>query len=137
MEIIKENSFAKAEYDAGSSVIYSSYSGAVNIEKALEVLEAQLVFASKNNVRAIHANLSKLTGTFTMINEWLEKNFFPPMIEKGMECHALIVSSDIFSQFAINDLVQRIGSFELQTFGDYMKGKDWILEKLGSVAAES
>jgi hypothetical protein len=130
MELIKENSFAKAEYNAENNIIYSKYGGKVDSKKALEVLEAQLKFSESNKVKAIHADLSDLSGTFTMINEWLEKNFFPVLIERGMVCHAFVVSPDIFSGFALDNLIKRIGSFEMQTFKNSEKSEEWMLAKL-------
>lgn len=130
MELIKENSFAKAEYNPTTCIVYSRYAGDVNVNKALEVLEAQLDFSKSHKVKAIQADLSGLKGTYTMLNEWLENNFFPVIIERGMICHAFIVSSDIFSEFATKDLIKRIGDFEMGTFNETKKSEEWILEKL-------
>lgn len=47
-----------------------------------------------------------------------------------MICHSFLVSSDIFSEFETKDLIKRVGNFEIQTFDDFKKGQDWILEKL-------
>jgi len=130
MELIKENSFAKAEYDPETGIVYTRYAGTVDPQKAIEVLEAQLEFSKSNEVKAIRADLSELKGTYTMLNEWLESKFFPVLIERGMKCHAFIVPSDIFSSFATKDLIKRVGDFEMGTFNDNQKSVDWILEKI-------
>jgi hypothetical protein len=130
MELIRENSYVKSEYDAERQIIYTKYFGTVNTEKSIEVLEAMLDFSQKNKIRAMLVDISELKGTFTMLNKWFEKNFFPPMIKQGMKCNAVIVSQDVFSQFAVNDLQKRIDTFEMQTFDDYKSGEDWLIEKL-------
>lgn len=130
MELIKENSFAKAEYDAEKGILYSKYSGQVDSKKALEVLEAQVAFSENNKVKAIRADLSELKGTYTMINDWLEANFFPVLIERGLKCHAFIVSSDIFSNFATKNLMKRIGTVKIVTFKSLDEADDWISGEL-------
>ncbi len=130
MILIKENSAGKAEYDEENGIIYSRYKGIVDINKSIEILEAQLTFVSDKTIKALHTDLSELKGTFTLLNNWLQEKFFPIMVQKKLICAAIIYSSDIFSQFAINDMIKRVGSTEIQTFGDYKKAEEWVLEKI-------
>lgn len=130
MELIVENKFGSAYYDPGTKIIYSRYYGIVNVELALEILEAQKKFGLENGAKAICADLSELKGTFTMVNEYLTTEFFPPLIQQGLICNAIAVSPDIFSQFATKDLIKKMGSFELQTFGDLDEAKSWVVMRV-------
>jgi hypothetical protein len=129
MEIINKNAFAIAKYARQTEVIYYEYVGMVNQSLGMVTIRKVMAFAEKNKVRAIVSDLSKMKGTFTSVNDFFEKEYYPHMIKHGLLCTAIIVSNDIFTRFAALDLSKRVGNFELQIFGIFDDGEAWVLQK--------
>jgi hypothetical protein len=130
MELINENSFATAKYARPLEVVYYEYVGVVNQPLGMVTIRKVMAFAEKNKVRAIVSDLSRMKGTFTGVNEFLEKEYYPHMIKNGLTSTAIILSNDIFTKYATNDLSKRVGNFELQIFETFDAGEAWIMQKV-------
>lgn len=126
MEKIFENEFGKAFYDKESKIVHESYSGVVNPELAMEVIQAVKKFSETHRVIGDIINLTEVRGTFTGLNEYLSKEFFPVLIERGCVAFAMILSTDVFTEFAANSLVSKLGAAELQLFNSLQEGNDWV-----------
>jgi hypothetical protein len=61
---------------------------------------------------------------------FFEKEYYPHMIKQGLSCTAIIVSNDIFTKYATNDLSKRVGNFELQIFETFDDGEAWVMQKI-------
>lgn len=135
MEKIFENSFGRAFYDRENAIVHESYDGVVNPELAVEVVQSVKDFGAENNVKGDVINLTKVRGTFTGINEYLSKEFFPVMVDRGCVAFGMILSRDIFTEFAANSLVKELGIAELQLFNSLQEGTDWVSERVKKFTA--
>ena len=130
MELIVDNGYSRADYDADLKVIYTTSKGLVNVELGKAAMIEQQKYGLKHGLLGIIADFSELKGTFTSVNEWTEKEFFPPLLANGLKCTAMVVPQDIFAQFAVKDIVTKMGDFEIQIFNDLDKAWDWVKEKV-------
>jgi len=133
MEKVFENSFGKAFYDNENAIVHESYDGVVKPELAVEVVQSVKDFGEKNEIKGDIINLTKVSGTFTGINEYLAKEFFPVMIERGCVAFAMVLSNDIFTEFAANSLVKKLGVAEIQLFNSLEEGTKWVNERVGAL----
>lgn len=130
MELIIDNGYSRAEYDKDLKVIYATYKGLVDPNLGKESMIAQKEYGLKHGLVGAIADFTELKGTFTMLNEWAEKEFFPPLLANGLKCSAIVVNTDIFVQFATKDIIKKMGSFEIQIFDNKDTAWDWIKEKV-------
>ena len=130
MEKIFENSFGKAFYDKNTAIVHERNAGVVNPELAVEVVQSVKYFGENNKIKGDIINLSDVRGTFIGINDNLTKEFFPVLIEKGCVAFAMILSNDIFTEFAANSLVKKLGIAEIQLFNSLKEGTEWVNERV-------
>lgn len=121
----------KTWYDEEKMILHDVYEGMVNAELSMEVFREQLRFAKDNKIIGGLTDITKLKGTFTNLNEYLEQEYLPFLIERGFVALAMVVSHDIFSQYAAKDLVQRMEGFELHIFENYNEAESWLEERVG------
>ena len=133
MEKIFENSFGKAFYDKNTAIVHESYAGVVNPKLAVEVVQSVKDFGENNKIKGDIINLSDVRGTFTGINDYLAKEFFPVLIERGCVAFAMILSHDIFTEFAANSLVKKLGVAEIQLFNSLKEGTKWVNERVSTL----
>ena len=130
MELIIDNGYSRAEYYPDLKVIYTYSKGLVNVELGKEAMLAQQKHGLEHGLEGIVVDFSELKGTFTSVNEWTEKVFFPPLLDNGLKCTAMVVSPDVFAHFAIKDIVKKMGSFEIQIFKDLDSAWEWVKERI-------
>lgn len=128
MKPVTKNDLAEANYDAEKKIIHYKFVGNVNVTLATEFLNNVLEFSKDNKIKGIHCDISKLKGTFTMMNDYLVNEYFPVLIKQGLQCNSMVVSSDIFTQFATNDLIQKMGNFIIRNFKDLDEAYTWVEE---------
>ena len=123
------NNFGAARYDKINRIIFEEYKGIVNVKAALDILRKCMAFSEKHKVLGTFSDLSEVKGTYTMLNKFFEEEYMPVMISRGLKYSGIVVSNDIFTQYATTDIIQRLGTFEIQTFGSVDTGKAWINKK--------
>jgi hypothetical protein len=130
MEVINTNVFCSSKYERTSKIVYYHYVGLIHAGFGMETLRAVMLFAESNPVRGIVSDISTMKGTFTNVNEFFEKEYYPHMIKHGLLCSAIILSNDIFTKFAAQDLMKKVGHFQLQMFDNFADAEQWVLEKV-------
>ncbi|HAA10345.1 MAG TPA: hypothetical protein DCE41_01100 [Cytophagales bacterium] len=131
MILIAENRFGRAEYDPNLKHVFYTFTGRINVGLAKEVCKKVISFSKDHPVNASMADLSLATGTFTGLQEFLVSSYFPVMIERGLQGHGIVLSNDIFTQFAAKSLVQKMGEFTIHTFKSAQESKEWMQEITG------
>lgn len=64
------------------------------------------------------------------IQEWSDKNIFPLFREVGLNRVAFVVSSDLFSQISVEQMLEEENAqkiFAKQYFDDMLKAENWLL----------
>lgn len=136
MELIGKNDHGVAEYDSSTKMVYFKFSGTFNLESTKELLRIEMSFVENNPAYGSVVDLSDMEGTFTAMNEFLVQDYFPVIIKLGRKCQSIIVPQDIFTKFAANSIIQKMGSFTMQTFGDREEAVAWTLQTAKEVPSE-
>ncbi|MFO7658746.1 MAG: hypothetical protein R6W78_16925 [Bacteroidales bacterium] len=126
MEKIIRNELGSVSFDKEKKILFEEFSGRVHIEKAKEIFSKELQFAEKHKILGICSDITNLVGTFTHFNTFFQNDYFPTLIQKGLVCNCIIVSNDIFTQFATENLITRLGNFEIKTFNNKEEGCKWV-----------
>ncbi len=119
------------EYDKETKILYVVSKGRVNVEDFKELIDAELDFIKKNQVLATLVDSSEQIGTFTMLTDYMANTCIPVLVERGVNCNAIVVSHDIFGQFSTENLIKKIKHVEFRTFQSYDEALTYVKSKLG------
>lgn len=128
MELIGKNKHLTCHFDSENKVLHLIFEGVVNTDLTKEVTIKIIEFTKKNKVLGEFVDLSKMTGTFTHLIDYLTKEYYPKMLAQGMQCEAVVVSKDVFTKFAADTLIKKMGNFVMQTFHNREQALLWVLE---------
>jgi hypothetical protein len=118
----------KANYVEMKKQIVFEFDGIANIEEAKSMYVNVLEFMKTHRTIAFINDLRKLKGTFTKLNSWVVEQM-KPAIQMGLRYDAMIVNQDIFTSFAIDDLMKKVSVLEIQLFQTMEDAQQWLNEK--------
>ncbi len=136
MILIAENSSGKGIYDEEKKLLRNSFQGPVIIENGMHIFESELEFVETHSVYGLFIDTRKLSGSFSQVNPYLEDIYYPEMMKHGLHYVSIIVPYDIFSQFSLEDMIQRMGKLELRTFFRFDDGIKWLEEQVAEVVGK-
>src|SRR5512145_3315144 len=113
-EIYKGN-MGSIVYYGDKKFILFTFHGFVNLEEAKKMYLEVLQFMKNHKTRAFINDLRMLKGTFTALNNWLIEHM-KPAVQMGLKYDAIVVNSDIFTSFAVDDLIKKVSVIEIQLF---------------------
>jgi hypothetical protein len=119
----------KAAYIAEKKWMVFIFDGIPNIDEAKNMYVQVLEFMKTHKTIAFINDLKKLKGTFTKMNNWVVEQM-RPAIKMGLKYDALVVNDDIFTSFAINDLMKKVTGLEIQLFQQMEEAEKWLDEKI-------
>ncbi len=137
MELIIENRLGVVRYDKENQIVYNKYEGIPHDKPAMEILGALASFAETHGIKGALTDISGLKGTFTKLNRYMTEEYNPRLISSGFRARAVVVSRDVFTQFALNDLVKKTGDIQMNSFDKIEEAVKWlfsILEISGAVS---
>jgi hypothetical protein len=69
---------------------------------------------------------TRMSGSFTEINDWLAGYFMPKMIGLGLSNNAVVLPQNIFAQLAVEDWDKKVGGFASRNFGSLNDALNWL-----------
>lgn len=70
---------------------------------------------------------SALHGLFTGANDWIAQVWTPMIMQAGLHYFAQVLSPDVFAQFSMENLHQRIGpNFQMRMFDNVPAARAWL-----------
>lgn len=109
------------------STIFHGWLGFRTNEQIQEVLDGHFIeLFQKHRCKNMLIENSKMTGSFSGINDWLGNYFMPKMIGMGLTNNAVVLPSNIFAQLAVEDWDQKVGGFTTRNFGDLNEALNWL-----------
>lgn len=124
-EVILENDFGIAVYDRNNMIIEISFNGRVNVDSMKSIFIKSMSFMETNPTKGLVNDLSQMTGTFTNLNEWILSDM-KPTYDLGLRKSALVVSDDIFTEFAAQDLQNKAKLVEFKIFKQPNEAFEWV-----------
>jgi hypothetical protein len=138
MEHIYENKYGKAEYDRATKTVRTQYVGVAITESIIDFLSKIVVYSETHKIEHGVTNLSLMKGTFTAAMDYLENEFYPKLIKNGLLTYAMVVSSDIFTKFAADQLTKKIGGkLDWQVFESLEEAEKWTKSMIVALNTKS
>lgn len=132
--VVFESEFSIFDWDEANSIFTHTFkpgSKGLTDEKFREEMAIYVEsFQKYHPKRAIVDNRDLGFTISPELQEWHSKSVFPPCIEAGVERAALILTSDLFAQVAVEQLMEEeeTGAFQTQYFDDLENAKAWLME---------
>lgn len=125
-ELLIKNDFGTCEIDNDFNWIFITYSGKVNVKLGTEILEMALMKIKEKKCPGIIVNSAEVMGTFTMTNDYIANEWIPEALANGCKYNGVIVSSDIFTQFASESLEKKVKGVIMKMFNQLEDAIAWI-----------
>lgn len=58
--------------------------------------------------------------------KWTNEDWFPRAAKEGYNKIAIVLSSDIFNQLSVEEIMSSLGDFQTQYFDDEIKAFEWL-----------
>ncbi|MBT32478.1 MAG: hypothetical protein CMO01_22670 [Thalassobius sp.] len=131
MELIYENEYGKAEYDSTNKLLRTQYIGVAQAEPIIDLLRKVLPFAEKGKIRHMLANLTGMRGSFAGAMNFFETEFYPHMLDNGLETYAMAFSHDAMTKFAALQLNLKVmGKLDWHAFPSLDEAEIWTETKI-------
>lgn len=128
-----KNASGSLRYDSSTKLIYQKAEEVpINTDQIKDSLKAIMNFVEKNEVKGLVVDISRVKGTFSMLNEYIATVYTPKIISHGVSFNAVVVSNDTFTKFATDQLVQKIRDFEIRTFQNFADAEAWAIKRAKS-----
>ena len=135
MELIGKNKHLECYFE--NDIVRLKFFGLANPELTMEITAKILAFTKTTKILGSFVDLTDMVGTFTKLNEHLIERYFPAMIAQGLKCEGVVVSKDVFTKFAADALVKKMGDFTMQTFQNKDDAYNWVVNTLEKNKFES
>ena len=129
MTAIFDGKSCSANYVEEKKRIIFKFEGIANIDEAKSMYIKVMEFMKAHKTIAFINDLRKLKGTFTKLNSWVVEQM-KPAIQMGLKYDAMVVNNDIFTSFAIDDLMKKVSVLEIQLFQTMEDAEIWLDEKM-------
>ncbi|NLF42103.1 MAG: hypothetical protein GX587_05355 [Bacteroidales bacterium] len=124
--LIFKNDFGRCELDNELNWIFITFSGIVNVKQGNAVLEKALEVIKEKKCPGYVVDSSGVKGTYTMANDYIANEWMPQALANGCQFNAVIVSSDIFTQFATETLEKKVSGMTIKMFDKIEDVIAWI-----------
>ncbi len=124
--LLLKNNYGTCELDTEFNWIFISFSGIVNVKLGNEILEKALEIIKEKNCPGYVVDTSAVKGTYTMANDYIANEWMPQALANGCKHNAVILSSDIFTQFATEALEKKVSGMTIKMFDQMQDVIVWI-----------
>jgi len=125
-ELLLKNDFGICELDTEFNWIFISFSGVVNVSLATEILVKALEIIKEKKCPGYVVDTGDVKGTYTMANDYIANEWIPEALANGCKYNGVIVSKDIFTQFATKSLEKKVSGMTVKIFDQMENVIDWI-----------
>lgn len=124
--LLLKNDFGTCELDQEFNWIFISFSGIVNVKLGNAILEKALEIIKEKKCPGYVVDSSEVKGTYTMANDYIANEWMPQALANGCKYNGVIVSSDIFTQFATETLEKKVSGMTIKMFHQMEDVIAWI-----------
>lgn len=112
---------------ASQGIIFHGWVGYRTNDQIKDVLDGHFMkFYEQYKCKGMVIENSKMSGTFSEINDWLAGYFMPKMILLGLKNCAVVLPQNIFAQLAVEDWDKKVGGFVTRNFGTVNDALNWL-----------
>jgi hypothetical protein len=113
--------------NVGLKILIHSWLGFRTAEEFIEICDGHLYDLFKSNgCKKIIVDISKMTGSFDSVNDWMANTYMPKLMKIGFNCSAVVLPKDVFAQISVENWEQKVSGFTTRNFGDLNAALNWI-----------
>ncbi|NBP68706.1 MAG: hypothetical protein EBU52_08155, partial [Cytophagia bacterium] len=128
MEKVISNKFVTVTYNADLKLLTYKWTGIVNYDLGVEAFKKTMLFIQDHPCFFVLHDATEMTGTFTKLNDFMSKEVASNFEKHGGKRSALVISSDVFSVFAINQYLKvvKTNNVEIKLFRNLDNAMEWL-----------
>ncbi len=126
MEKLYEDEYIEIQYDSKNHWIYSNWQNYQKLHTVQNGCEKMLAFLKEKNCTKVLNDNRLVKGTWSFASDWVAKDWFPKMVEAGLNQFSWIYSPDVFSKFSTDKSTQNTDGGIIMTFNNVEEGKAWL-----------
>lgn len=108
-------------------ILFHGWTGYRTNDQIKEVLDGHFMdYYTKHRCKGMLIENTKMSGSFTEINDWLATYFMPKMIKLGLKNCAVVLPQNIFAQLAVEDWDKKVEGFQTRNFGSVNDALAWL-----------
>jgi hypothetical protein len=132
METILKNKLVDVTYDRARKFLIYEWHGLVNSDLGIETFKATIEFIKSNPCFFVLHDASNIRGTFTKMSDFMSKEVAPNFEKHGGLRSAMVLSTDVFSIYAINQYLKvvKTSKAELKLFKTRDLAVKWLEQKM-------
>ncbi|MCZ8215849.1 MAG: hypothetical protein O9262_06385, partial [Cyclobacteriaceae bacterium] len=126
------NKFVTVTYNADLKLLTYKWTGIVNYDLGVEAFKKTMQFIQNYPCYFVLHDATEMSGTFTRLNDFMSKEVALNFEKHGGKRSALVISSDVFSVFAINQYLKvvKTNNVEIKLFRNLDSAMEWLKEKM-------
>ncbi len=126
-----EKDYLRIDYDQNENVITMNWKEAVVSEEFREGLNKGLQCVEENAIKHWLADVRDMGALSNEDQEWSNNEWFPKIIKAGIKFMAVVISSDIFNQMTVDEIMTKVPQTNIvhRNFDDMDKAKEWLLSQ--------
>lgn len=125
-EVYFEEKFVRISYESENNWIEVQWRSYQNLDQLQLGLNKILELMEKKSAQKVFMDMREIKGTFTEANEWMAKEWIPKANKLGFRYGVLTCSDDVFTKYATQDLLKKVGSSQIKIFCSIEEGKAWL-----------
>jgi hypothetical protein len=126
-EILYRESYIVIQYNDADNWIYVNWRGYVHYETVTAGCEKILELMKELNCYRILNDNTNVEGIWSGASTWVGQNWFPRMIESGLECFAWVYSPSTLSRLSTDKSIRNTDDKSyIKTFDHIIEAEDWL-----------
>jgi hypothetical protein len=108
-------------------IFYQGWIGYRSNEQMKRVLEGHFMkLYQQNHCRKMLIENSRMSGSFSDINNWFAMEFMPRLFKMGLKHIAVVLPQNIFAQLAVKDWSDKLKGFNNGNFESLSEALNWL-----------
>ncbi len=129
MEIYLKEKYLQIAYAPQQHWVEAIWYSYQSVAQLQEGMQQVLALIKQKQTSKLFMDFRAVKGTFTDANEWIAKEWIPQANQQGFRYGVLTCSDDVFTKFATDDLLRKIGTSQIKIFCNVEEGKQWLAEQ--------
>ena len=123
-----ESNFLDISYDESINAVIMNWKSFTTFDELKQGLNKGLELLASKKARKWLGNVCKLGALGEDEQRWSNNDWFPRALAAGVKKMAVVVSTDIFNQMTVEEIMVKIPEIDLnsQTFDNFDKAYYWL-----------
>ncbi|MEO9803362.1 MAG: hypothetical protein ABJF04_08955 [Reichenbachiella sp.] len=128
--LVFDKKHCKIEMDESNGILYTKWSGFIQLDQAKEGSEFMTKYIKENGVKLHLSDHLDLKVVTEELKDYLTKEWFPAVERVGLRKVSALVSKNIYTRSSVDDINSRVqlGNLTIENFNTVKDCEDWLLK---------